>query len=135
MPEHLDVVVSIRTEGVSVLIDLTRGRLPALVHWGAELADQPASDYLALIEAGAPPVGPNLVDEPVRLSLLPEHWTGWVGRPGVTGSRTGRAWSPQFTTTSLSINGRPAEGTSDPRLVVHDGPALLEVRALSLIHI
>ena len=129
MPEHLDVCVALRTEGVSVLVDLTNGRLPALVHWGPELGDQHPSDYLALIEAGVPPVGPNLVDEPIRLSLVPEHWTGWVGRPGVTGSRTGRAWSPQFTTTSLLINGLPAEGTSDPRLVVHDDPALIEVRA------
>ena len=40
MPEHVDVCVSLRTEGVSVLVDLTDGRLPALVHWGAELGDQ-----------------------------------------------------------------------------------------------
>jgi alpha-galactosidase len=119
----------LRTEGVSVLVDLTHGRLPALVHWGAQLGDQPPADYLALIEAGVPPVGPNLVDEPVRLSLVPEHWTGWVGRPGVTGSRAGKAWSPQFTTTSLSINGQPGKGGSDPRLVVQNGPALLEVGA------
>ena len=25
----------------------------------------------------------NIIDQPVRLALLPEHWTGWVGRrPG-----------------------------------------------------
>ena len=109
MPEHLDALVYMRTEGVSVLVDLTRGRLPALVHWGAELDDPDPSDYGALIEAGVQPVGPNLVDEPVRLSLVPEHWTGWVGRPGINGSRAGRAWSPQFTTTSLLLNGQRPE--------------------------
>jgi alpha-galactosidase len=111
------------------MVDLTGGRLPALVHWGAELGDPAQSDAATLIEAGVSPVGSNLVDEPVRLSLLPEHWTGWVGRPGITGSRAGRAWSPQFSTTSLLLNGRPPEAGSDPRLVIHDGPALLEVRA------
>src|ERR687897_2404015 len=129
VPEHLDAFVSMRTDGVSALVDLTRGRLPALVHWGAELDHPNPSDYVALIEAGVHPVGLNLVDEPVRLSLVPEHWTGWVGRPGINGSRAGRAWSPQFTTTSLLLNGQRPERASDHRLVVHDGPALLEVRA------
>jgi alpha-galactosidase len=127
--EPLDVSVSLRTEGVSVLVDLTGGRLPAVVHWGADLGDQVHSDAATLIEAGVPPVGPNLVDEPIRLSLLPEHWTGWAGRPGIGGSRGGRAWSPKFTTTSLLINGETAGVESDPSLVVHDGPALLEVGA------
>ena len=36
---ELDVCVSLRTEGVSILVDLTGGRLPALVHWGADLGD------------------------------------------------------------------------------------------------
>jgi hypothetical protein len=26
------------------------------------------------------PGGANVVDEPVRLAILPELWTGWVGR-------------------------------------------------------
>jgi alpha-galactosidase len=127
--EHVDVCVSLRTEGVSILVDLTGGRLPALVHWGADLGDQAHSDAAALIDTGVPPKGSNLTDEPVRLSLLPEHWTGWVGRPGITGSRAGQAWSPQFTTTSLMINGQPAEGESSAGLLVQDGPALLEVGA------
>ena len=130
MPEHVDVCVSLRTEGVSVVVDLTDGRLPALVHWGAELGDHTHADALALIEAGVPPGGPNLVDEPIRLSLLPEHWTGWVGRPGITGSRAGRAWSPQFTTTSLSLNGQVPEGGPNPRTRgPSTDPALLEVGA------
>ena len=109
MPEQVDVCVSMRTEGVSVMVDVTGGRLPALVHWGAELGDHAEHDAAALIETGVSPVGPNMVDEPVRLSLLPEHWTGWLGRPGITGSRAGKAWSPQFTTTSLLLDGQPPD--------------------------
>ena len=126
---ELDVCVSLRTEGVSILVDLTGGRLPALVHWGADLGDHGQSDAAVLIEGGVPPVVSNLVDEPVRLSLVPEHWTGWAGRPGITGSRAGRAWSPKFTTTSLSIDGEPLELESQDGLVVRNGPALLEVGA------
>ena len=85
----VDVCVSLRTEGVSVLVDLTGGRLPALVHWGADLGDRSTMTMPRGL-TGIAPVAVNLVDEPIRLSLLPEHWTGWVGRPGITGSR-GRA--------------------------------------------
>ncbi len=129
MPERVDVRVYLRTEGVSVLVNLSHGRLPALVHWGPDLGELSESDASELIEAGVPPSGPNLVDEPGRLSLLPEHWTGWAGRPGIAGSRGGRAWSPKFTTTSLLIDGVPPEAGTESGLVVRDGPALLEVGA------
>jgi alpha-galactosidase len=130
VPEQVDVCVFLRTEGVSVLVDLRGGRLPALAHWGPDLGDHAEVDAGAILEAGVPAIAPNLIDEPIRLSLLPEHWTGWAGRPGITGSREGRAWSPKFTTTSLSIDGQPAESRPDGGVLVQNGPALLEVAAL-----
>jgi len=48
-------------DGISLVLDLTDGHLPAVVHW----------------------------DAPMRLALLPEHWTGWVGRPGISASLAG----------------------------------------------
>ena len=119
MPEHLDAFVSMRTEGVSVLVDLTRGRLPALVHWGAELDHPNPSDYVALIEAGVQPVGINLVDEPVRLSLVPEHWTGWVGRPGISASLAGGqrsvTHSAPVVDLSPALNARAGSGRAAKR--------------------
>ena len=46
----VDVVVHLRAEGVSVLLDLGYGRLPAVVHWGADLGalDPPAAEALIL---------------------------------------------------------------------------------------
>ena len=46
----------------------------------------------------AAPLLKNTTDQPVRVSVLPEHGTGWMGAPGLQGHRSGgRSWSPVFT--------------------------------------
>lgn len=86
---------------MSVLLDVRGEALPAVVHWGADLGDldQDAADALVLAEIA--PGGPNEPALPIRISLLPEHAAGWLGRPGLSGSRAGRAWSPAWQVTSL----------------------------------
>ncbi len=113
--------VHLRSEGVSVLLDCTRGRLPALAHWGADLGEVSAADALRLVEGGVHPIPHNIVDEPVRVALLPESWTGWAGRPGLSGSRGGRDWSPRFTTTALTVAGRAVESPGGDATVVAGG--------------
>ncbi len=90
---------------MSVLIDLSAGRLPAIAHWGHDLGEQSGEDFAGLATAALPPTAPNLVDDPQTLSILPEHWTGWVGRPGISGSRQGRDWSPKFTSVEVRVDG------------------------------
>ena len=130
MIESPDTSVLLRDGDVALLIDLTDGRLPAVAHWGRDLGPLSAQDAISLVNSGIPPIAANLVDEPVRATLLPEHWTGWVGRPGLSGSRGGRAWSPKFTTTALSIDGEAVSGGSDQRLMVTKGPTALRIDAV-----
>ena len=85
----------------------TAGGLPAVAHWGADIGELDVSETRDLLRAGVNPVMANLVDEPVKLALLPEHWRGWVGRPGLSGSRAGQDWSPKFTSVALRLNGEP----------------------------
>ncbi len=129
MTARVHACVHLRTAGVSVLLDVTAGRLPAVVHWGADLGEVSLADALALIEAGVHPVTPNLVDEPVRVALLPEGWTGWAGRPGLSGSRGGRDWSPTFATTALRIDGEAVAAGGDEAVLVDAGCVLVEVEA------
>ena len=107
MVERANCVIALRSEGVSLLLDVSGGQLPAIVHWGADLGTLELADAEALILSNIDPGGANVVDEPVRLAILPEHWTGWVGRPGLSGSRGGRAWSPKFTSTEVRVDGKP----------------------------
>ncbi|WP_203568908.1 alpha-galactosidase [Aestuariimicrobium ganziense] len=112
-------------DGVSVVLDVTDGLLPAVVHWGHDLGDVSADEAAALITGGIRPVMANMMDEPVRLAILPEHWTGWTGRPGLSGSRHGRAWSPKFTSTEVRVGGEVVEGHRQV-----DGPCVVEVDAV-----
>ncbi len=103
-------LVHLRADGVSLLLDARAGLLPAVVHWGADLGDLGAEDAVALADAAVPLIAPNGVDEPVRVSMLPEAHTGHTGRPGIVGSRGGRAWSPRLSTTELRFDGAPVAG-------------------------
>src|ERR1700712_532297 len=106
------------------------GRLPAIVHGGADRGALELSDTVALIAGGIEPSASNVVDDPVRLALLPEHWTGWVGRPGLSGSRGGRDWSPKFTSTAVRVDGDAVvSGSGDPTLA-QAGMASVEVDAV-----
>ena len=78
------------------------------------------SEVAAISRSNEFPTAPNIIDDPVRLAVLPEHWTGWLGRPGLTGSRSGRDWSPKFTTTALRVGGEDRSDSTG--LVATDGP-------------
>ncbi|MGY1666027.1 alpha-galactosidase [Geodermatophilus sp. SYSU D00696] len=107
-------------------LDPVGGLLPQVVYWGADLGDLPADALAGLGRAAAPSVGDHPTDVVRRLTLLPEHASGWVGRPGLEGSRAGRDWSPALRLRSREV-AVTAEGTT--RLVARadDPVARLEV--------
>jgi len=119
-----DAVVLLTAGGVSALIDLTDGRLPALAHWGAELPHMEEDEARAVLTAVVPVAGSNVADTAPRPSLLPEHHTGWVGRPGVRGSLAGRDWSPRFRVGSVILDGVTVSGFAST------GAGTLEIAAL-----
>ena len=113
----VDVVINLRADGVSVLLDLTDGRLPAIVHWGGDLGALDLVAAEALMLSGVRPHAHNIQDEPVRLAVLPEHWSGWTGRPGLSGDRGGGDWSPKFETMAVRIDGSTLTEAAERRLV------------------
>ena len=103
----------LRNGGVSVVVDLTG--LPAIAHWGADLGALDQAGLESVLLASAPPAFGQGPDAPFRVAVLPQHATGWLGRPGLAGARRdGSEWAPLFTVDE----------------VVHDGH-LLTVRARS----
>src|SRR4030095_2527719 len=119
-----------RSEDVSLVLDVSAGQLPAIVHWGADLGTLELAGAEGLILSNVDPGGPNLVDEPVRLALLPEHWTGWVGRPGLSGSRAGGDWSAKFSATEVRVDGKPVSATEGQPNLINTGPASVAVEAV-----
>ncbi|MGI3779776.1 MAG: glycoside hydrolase family 36 N-terminal domain-containing protein, partial [Janthinobacterium lividum] len=125
-PTPFPTCVALSAAGVSLVLDLSGGRLPNVLHWGAELPALTDDEALALAEAVAPVTAPSSIDEPSPVALLPESWTGWTGRPGLSGSRAGAAWSPRFTVSALALDGSPVPLAPG---VTNVGAATLEVHA------
>ncbi len=110
MTEATDRTVHLRAAGVGLVLDVADDRLPAVLHWGADLGGLTPADLAGLATTGVPGIVPNAFDEPVRVGVLPEQADGWSGRPGLHGERAGRAWSPLFVRTALDVDADPAGG-------------------------
>ncbi len=98
--------VHLRAGDTDVVVDLDRG-VPVIAHWGRPIAEPEAIGRALEL----PVVGSSL-DAAVAMSVVPEHGSGWDGRPGLHAHRAdGRDWSPRF---------RPAghDQESDSRIVV-----------------
>ncbi|MFE3452510.1 alpha-galactosidase [Nonomuraea sp. NPDC059194] len=102
--------VQLTAGGVSIVIDLPQSRLPAIVHWGAVLPELDAAGAAGLIAASVPVAASNTPDVPPRPAIIPEHHSGWTGRPGLSGSFGGRLWSPRFRTVRADLDGVVVEG-------------------------
>ncbi|MEV8214116.1 alpha-galactosidase [Leifsonia sp. NPDC077715] len=122
-----DLYLHLAAGDVSVVLDATAGRLPAVVHWGAALGPQSGDGVRALAAAAEEPASGNVVDQAVRLAVLPEHHTGWEGRPGVVGHRSGADWSPLFTVTAIEVTADGEVRRDGP--LVETGPAAVTFRA------
>jgi alpha-galactosidase len=86
----------LRAAGSSLVLDARGTRLPAIVHWGADLGELDERGLTDLADALVPAVGPSSIDVPLRLSLLPGLDEGWSGSPALRGfwSSTGRPAGP-----------------------------------------
>ncbi len=113
-------LVAMTAAGVTVLIDATGPGLPVIAHWGPELPGLDAGQAAALIRASEPVAGTNNLDPRPRVAVLPEHASGWTGRPGLSGSAAGLGWSPSFR----------LPYAQQPRDFVSGGPGMLTVEAV-----
>lgn len=132
-----DRVVHLRCAGTSVVVDLTGGTLPRVLHWGADLGDLPAASLDALALASRPvPLG-FPVDGEVEIAVLPEQSAGFLGTPGLTGHRDGADFSTAFRVLHAALAGEPGAGGAVGAAEVagpgsragEEGPALLVVDA------
>lgn len=74
----------LRVAGVSLVLDSRGAAVPAVIHWGRDLGELTDADLAVLADAQVPAIGPNSIDVPLRLSIVPALADGWSGRPGVS---------------------------------------------------
>jgi alpha-galactosidase len=101
LPEpRSEAIIALTASGVTVLIDVSDG-LPVITYWGPELPGLDRDQIAAIVAAEIPRAGSNNLDPRPRIALVPEHRTGFTGRPGLRGSFDGVGWSPAFTATTV----------------------------------
>lgn len=117
-----------------LLLHVDAGRLPSVLHWGRPSGTVDAAGFDRLVRAQAlVGVHNGLPTHGYGLSIVPEQWTGWSGRPGVEGSRQGRDWAPRFVVERVEdAGGRALEADSSGlvRLVPGEAPVVVVVRAV-----
>ncbi len=96
-------LVHLTADGTSLLLDARGPALPVVVHWGAAL---PAgTDLEAVAVAALPAVANSALDVAVPVSLVPARSAGYRGRPGLSGHREGRDFSPDFALGEVTADG------------------------------
>ena len=100
--------IHLRADGVSLLLH-TDGGLPEVRHWGGDLGALTEADLAAQLAVTAFTAELNNVQAPLRIALLPEGRWGWVGTPGLVGSRRGRGWTPDWRLTGVTVDGNEVD--------------------------
>ena len=77
----------LRAGGVSVLLDSSGGGLPAVLHWGADLGVLSETALVETASALGAPLGDSAIDVPGQGQPVADAAEGWVGTPGLIGSR------------------------------------------------
>jgi alpha-galactosidase len=88
--------LSLRRDGVMVVLDTGGPYLPRVVYWGSDLGELSDDEVTALPLAREQIRGHRPADKGVPVTLLPSRAHGWPGWPGLTGHRHGSASQPLF---------------------------------------
>ncbi len=86
-------MIHLRGRYSDLLVDLSHG-VPVIMHWGAPLVEPDGATLATVLERPQVQGAPDTV---APLSIVPEHGSGFPGRPGLLGARSdGRDWAPRF---------------------------------------
>lgn len=103
MTDPTPAAAHLRRGGTSVVVEIDSGRLPRILHWGPDLGELDAAALDALVRSVQPTVGNSAITYPQPVPVLPLLAEGWLGRPGIAGSRGGRAFAPLFRDSTAAL--------------------------------
>ena len=117
-------VIHLRGRTSDVVVDLTHG-VPVVAHWGARLDP---SDVEQLRGTSSRPVVHGSPDVVAAITVVPEHGSGFPGRPGLSGHRRGGCdWAPRFRPAGHRLTGN--------RLVVTATDPVAELSLITTIEV
>ncbi|MFT3944423.1 MAG: alpha-galactosidase [Ancrocorticia sp.] len=113
---HIPADLHLRAGGTSVIIHIAEDTVPQVLYWGPDLGILSEQDLKEFAAAQVPTLVSGTADIAPILSLVPSQSEGWLGTPGLVGSRAGRsqfsAFRPQSVdVTAIGDGGTGASGT------------------------
>lgn len=95
-------MIHLRGRGTDMVVDLSHG-VPQVMHWGPQLSELDEAGVAAATQRPVVHAAPDVV---APISVVPEHGSGFPGRPGLLGSRPGgRDWAPRFRPAGHTLDG------------------------------
>ena len=91
-----ETILDLTRGGTTVSLRLGPATLPGIVHWGRALEHR--SEPGQVLQSLAAPSTDSVITAQEVVGVLPLHGSGWLGRPGLLGHRSGRDWSPALDT-------------------------------------
>ena len=114
------------------MVDVSTGA-PTILHWGAPLGDD--ADLGSIAAALSRPIVHGTIDSIASISVVPEHGSGFPGRPGLQGRRGGgRAWAPRFTYVSHDLIGHTLTVAAIDEVAALELNVTLELRHALHVH-
>ena len=86
-------VYQLLADGVSLIVDTSSGT-PVIAHWGKDVGFEKLEDQIQTILSESIPYAS--IDLPQNPGVWRENSRGFLGRPALSGHRTGQDWSPFF---------------------------------------
>lgn len=97
-------LVHLRGRHSDVVVDISLGT-PIVAYWGTPLGADITGGMLAAVADR--PIVHGSPDVVAPIAVVPEHGSGFPGRPGLSGHRRrGTAWAPRFAPLSHQLDGR-----------------------------
>jgi alpha-galactosidase len=109
MPFGDEAVHVLRAAGTAIAVDVS-GRIPRVLHWGADLGELDDGVLEALRSTSIPAVLNNSPDVPRLFTVWPTEYDGWAGTPAQAGHADGAATTPRPVLASHDIDLAPEGG-------------------------
>lgn len=109
MRDGSNAVLTLRAAGASLVVDAA-GRMPRVLHWGADLGPVDAALADALRASATPAILNNSPDVPRALTLWPTEFESWAGTPAQSGNAAGTATTPRPELVAARWEEEPAGG-------------------------
>lgn len=124
----------LRAATTSLIVETTLG-VPTVLYWGAPLASATLTDesIRAIFDEPIPEAG---LDVRPPLSLLPEHGSGYLGRPGLSGRRSdGSGWAPRFTAVSTDASADRIVHVGEDQIAGLSVNSIIELTASGVVRV